>query len=481
MSHLHQKGIKIYSIQIRNWNFSFASYYFTITTKSSPSTSFKLPPTPITLIPKFNINYTQISLYNLFNNSNSIEITLELHLTSSNELIHSFTFTLPSHLIYTANNLQTINITENPLVLFETNAGYFRLLTTSLPLTTPSNVILPNTELSTPVKEIQLLNLINTRSQYIESENKLHAEKLKLIESQEQLSKCISSKRTEFSKYAKFKYNLHVLQSLRFEILNKHDKIDLLKQTITQLKQYLSLKRERISKLKAVTILSSQHNKYINEIDIPKYNNICIYLHYVNKSFIKKHLIEIASVFFNKKIFMHNKSSTAYKGYFYLPPFYNQEFKVETRAMRMNFYNNYSDVYSTFFGFVICIAQYFSKKFNIVLPFCLYDKGSKSRIIMKNGNAVNLYKDEIVGNNLTMMSEGIEEGAKLLKKVLEEIMGFLNGKGLLRELVSESSNNKERKRERSRVKMEERDNVFSLLVVFNNFINEMVYDIAGKM
>ena len=100
---------------------------------------------------------------------------------------------------------------------------------------------------------------------------------------------------------------------------------------------------------------------------------------------------------------------------------------------------------------------------------------------MKNGNAVNLYKDEIVGNNLTMMSEGIEEGAKLLKKVLEEIMGFLNGKGLLRELVSESSNNKERKRERSRVKMEERDNVFSLFVVFNNFINEMVYDIAGKM
>ena len=154
---------------------------------------------------------------------------------------------------------------------------------------------------------------------------------------------------------------------------------------------------------------------------------------------------------------------------------------METRAMRMNFYNNYSDVYSTFFGFVICIAQYFSKKFNIVLPFCLYDKGSKSRIIMKNGNAVNLYKDEIVGNNLTMMSEGIEEGAKLLKKVLEEIMGFLNGKGLLRELVSESSNNKERKRERSRVKMEERDNVFSLFVVFNNFINEMVYDIAGKM
>jgi hypothetical protein len=99
---------------------------------------------------------------------------------------------------------------------------------------------------------------------------------------------------------------------------------------------------------------------------------------------------------------------------------------------------------------------------------------------MKNGNAVNLYKDELVGNSLTMMSEGIEEGAKLLRKVLEEIMGFLNGKGLLRELVNES-NNKERKRERSRVKMEERDNVFSLFVVFNNFINEMVYDIAGKI
>ena len=474
MSHLQQKGIKIYSIQIRDWNFAFASYYFTITNKTT-NTSFKLPPTPITLIPKFNINYTQISLYNLFNNSNSIEITIELNLTSTNEQIHSFTFTLPSHLIYTANTLQTISITENPLILFETNAGYFRLLTSSLPLTTPSNVILPNTELSTPVKESQLLNLLNTRSQYIESENKLHEEQMKLIESQEHLSKCISSKKLEFSKYAKFKYNLHILQSLRFEILNKHDKIDLLKQTISQLKQYLAIKKERISKLKAVTILSSQHNKYINEIDIPKYDNICIYLQYVNRSFIKKHLIEIASVFFNKKIFMH-KSQTAYKGYFYLPPFYNQEFKVETRAMRMNFYNNYSDVYSTFFGFLICIAQYFSKKFNIALPFCLYEKGSKSRIVMKNGNAVNLYKDEIIGSSLSMMSEGIEEGAKLLRKVLEEIMCFLNGKGVLREV-----NDKEKKRERSRVKMEERDNVFSLFVLFNNFVNEMVYDIGGKM
>jgi hypothetical protein len=203
-----------------------------------------------------------------------------------------------------------------------------------------------------------------------------------------------------------------------------------------------------------------------------------MYLHYVNKSFIKKHLIEIASVFFNKKIFTH-KSQAAYKGYFYLPPFYNQEFKVETRAMRMNFYNNYSDVYSTFFGFVICIAQYFSKKFNIALPFCLYERGSKSRIVMKNGNAVNLYKDEIIGNSLSTMSEGIEEGAKLLRKVLEEIMNYLNGKGLLRELNDGS--NKERKRERSRVKMEERDNVFSLFVLFNNFVNEMVYDIGGKI
>ena len=474
MSHLHQKGIKIYSIQIRDWNFAFASYSFIITNKAS-NTSFKLAPTPITLIPKFNINYTQIALYNLFNSSNSIEITIDLNLTSTNEQIHSFTFTLPSHLIYTANTLQTISITENPLILFETNAGYFRLLTSSLPLTTPSNVILPNTELSTPVRESQLLNLVNARSQYMESESKLREEQLKLIESQEQLSKCISSKKLEFAKYAKFKYNLHVLQSLRFEILNKQDKIDLLKQTISQLKRYLAVKRERISKLKAVTILSSQHNKYINEIDIPKYNNICMYLQYVNRSFLKKHLIEIAGVFFNKNIFMH-KSQTAYKGYFHLPPFYNQEFKVETRAMRMNFYNNYSDAYSTFFGFLISIAQYFSKKFNIVLPFCLYEKGSKSRIIMKNGSAVNLYRDEIIGSSLGTMSEGIEEGSKLMKKVLEEIMGFVNGKGVLKE-----GNDKERKRERSRVKTEERDNVFSLFVLFNNFVNEMVYDIGGKL
>ena len=158
-----------------------------------------------------------------------------------------------------------------------------------------------------------------------------------------------------------------------------------------------------------------------------------------------------------------NKSLTKYISF---PPFYNQEFIPETRIMRMNFFLKHEKKTALFFGFIIYMLTFLSKKFNITLPYNVYFNGSISCIVISRGSGfLKLYINKAQNNISSIGSEDMEKGTKYMQIMLDEVLNVFESKNLIR--------NKTKSKIIENINV---NNLYISFINFNNFLHNLIHE-----
>lgn len=101
-----------------------------------------------------------------------------------------------------------------------------------------------------------------------------------------------------------------------------------------------------------------------------------------------------------------------------------------SKKMVEEFYNKNTKHISSFFGNIVFILYYLSKKFDIIFPYGLYYNGSKSMIFLNIGGksrAIDMYIKENEENVLAYGAKNendIQRKTEILSKMIYDVLMF---------------------------------------------------------
>ena len=248
---------------------------------------------------------------------------------------------------------------------------------------------------------------------------------------------------------------------------------------VKKLIEYYQNKREEIKKLKKKlqTIVSNKKTILSNlrkKIDsckekcekLEQSNKKSISLVVQNKiiynSFLNKKMVELCFFFFNKKI----------KNLYFIPDFLKINIKNdnESTKKRFEYYNSNKKKISSMMGYITQLMIYFSKCFDVPMPYPLCLNGSKCSVVRgkkdKEKDFLPLYcdlkREDKYGN--------FETGLNYLKNDFNEIINFCS---MFPQIISENTYNK--------IYKENEDNVFFYFFIkFNHCLQEFIKNIQKK-
>ena len=266
----------------------------------------------------------------------------------------------------------------------------------------------------------------------------------------------IEEHKSIYQEYSQKKYLIKRVQNIRENILNQSERIEALKLSIDNVKDLINEKKQKIKKFENIIPAYTEKNAKIRNEYIPNIKLLIDKVLYTNKSLYKKYLLEFSSIFFNKSL----------TKYISFPPFYNQEFIPETRIMRMNFFLKHEKKTALFFGFIIYMLTFLSKKFNITLPYNVYFNGSISCIVISRGSGfLKLYINKAQNNISSIGSEDMEKGTKYMQIMLDEVLNVFESKNLIR--------NKTKSKIIENINV---NNLYISFINFNNFLHNLIHE-----
>ena len=244
---------------------------------------------------------------------------------------------------------------------------------------------------------------------------------------------------------------INYYENKREEIRKIKDKLEkIIKQKealLSNLKKEIGSYKERCEKLEQT------NNKSISLVA----QNKSIY-----NSFLNKKMVELCFFFFNKKI----------KNLYFISDFMKISYKPdnESTKKRFEFYNSNKKKISSMMGYITQLMIYFSKCFDVPIPYPLNLNGSKSSIVRgkkdKEKDFIPLYcdlkREDKYGN--------FETGLNYLKSDFNEIINFC---AMFPQIISENNYNK--------IYRENEDNAFFYFYIkFNHCLQEFIKNIQKK-
>ena len=243
--------------------------------------------------------------------------------------------------------------------------------------------------------------------------------------------------------------------------------------------EYYKNKREEIQKIKKklqdiisnkkelLTNLKNKLNSYKEKCEqLEQSNKKSISLVAQNKmiynSFLNKKMVELCFFFFNKKI----------KNLYFIPDFLKINIKNdnESTKKRFEYYNSNKKKISSMMGYITQLMIYFSKCFDIPMPYPLCLNGSKCSVVRgkkdKEKDFLPLYcdlkREDKYGN--------FETGLNYLKNDFNEVINFCS---MFPQIISENTYTK--------IYKENEDNVFFYFFIkFNLCLQEFIKNIQKK-
>lgn len=303
-------------------------------------------------------------------------------------------------------------------------------------------------------KKLDFTTLLDMNKQSEFSEKDLNNQKELFNTKNTFLNLYLSQRKQIYKKYFETQKTILSIQRVRTktnQILEKNENmisiINTIEEIINKKKKNLTILSERISKFKT-------KNQNLTTLYIPNLIQMNKQITFINKAYIRKIFIEFSDVFFNKM-------TTKYLSF---PQFYDQDFTQETSQMRAEFYQKRDRSSSLLFGYMINMAHFLSKKFNIILPYPIFYNGSKSSLIpSKKDNFVKFYITSENANLLYGGADSIENGTKYLQRIFSEIIGFFLKEGLIKNTEEFFSKEDEIKK-----------NVFLSFIKLNNYMNTVI-------
>ena len=391
----------------------------------------------LTIIPNFPINNNNCShnIFYLLNgcnlddlniNYNKIHyLNIKLITTEDKKEILNFNISLPIKLCnfkFLGNDKINLNLKKKyPLIIFETNKGFY--------LFDKSNNNINK-------------NIFNIKNYNNISDNFINnVDITKLLESYKIFSfpiNLINDKKEEMKNKINNFYNninnnnykkLCIIQQYLINIQLNNEKSNDLKQKINKIKNLISYfknlnkeKKSHLNNVKNSIKIYKENSILVKNKIIPKLLNYNIKLNYINTCLYKYYLKEFSYFYFNKIL----------SYIYFIPYFYKFEFNPDVLNIRTNFYINYNQQFSTFFGFLISMIEYFSKKFEISYKENFLNFGSNSFIVYNKGKLYfklfyNENNDQFIKN---IKSENFEEGTNQIKLMLIQIYNFLKNLNL---------------------------------------------------
>ena len=438
----------------------------------------------LTIVPNFPINNNNCS-QNIFyllngcnlndlnfniNNNNFYYLNIKLITTENQKEILNFNISLPiklSNFKFLGIDKINLNFEKYPLLIFVTNKGFY--------LFDNANNILNN---------INNKNFNNISNKYINN-----VDVTKLLESYKIFSfpiNLIKEKKEEIQNKIKNFYqnlnndnnNFKKLCEIQQHFINIHlnnEKSNDLKQKIHKIKNLISFfknltneKKIHLNNIKNNIKIHKEKSILVKNKIIPKLFNYNNKLNYINTCLYKYYLKEFSYFYFNKIL----------SDIYFIPYFYKLEFNPDILNVRTNFYINYNQQFSTFFGFLISILDYFSKKFEISYKENFLYFGSNSFVVCNKGKLYyklfyNENNEQIIKN---IKSENFEEGTNQIKLMLIQIYNFLKNLNLFHKKKNKSKKNilnlkfllkKEIEKKNEKIKK----NIFSYFLNICEFLN----------
>ena len=227
-----------------------------------------------------------------------------------------------------------------------------------------------------------------------------------------------------------------------------------LQEIISKKKTLLSNLKKKIDSYKEIHEKLDQSNK--KSISLVAQNKM------IYNSFLNKKMVELCFFFFNKKI----------KNLYFIPDFLKINIKNdnESTKKRFEYYNSNKKKISSMMGYITQLMIYFSKCFDVPMPYPLCLNGSKCSVVRgkkdKEKDFLPLYcdlkREDKYGN--------FETGLNYLKNDFNEVINFCS---MFPQIISENTYTK--------IYKENEDNVFFYFFIkFNSCLQEFIKNIQKK-
>lgn len=249
------------------------------------------------------------------------------------------------------------------------------------------------------------------------------------------------------------------------------NRLILLKESLTKINTYLneviSLKEKKMAKCSQELVIYKKDVEQKKTKDIPNLKKINKGLQISNYLLYKNALNEFGYIFYNNKILNFKAFPEFYK--------INLDDLSLSKKLVESFYNkNYKDI-SIFFGNIVFMLYYLSKKFDIILPYILYYNGSKSSVFNSINIGVSNFGIDLFmkDNNKNILAYGeknendIQIKNEILAKMLNNVIMFFYSKKITSKNFNIDNITKTKGNRKN---------------VYINFIklNELILDILGK-
>ena len=395
------------------------------------------------------------------NNKENLEIFKEFKINvksyTTKEIICSFNVSYPlfsEFYKFLGKSTTDFKILHFPCILLQSKDGYYMLSKANKDL--EDEVILANNkedENKSEIKQnplpekkkrtIDLEKIMQLKGAYDSIISEINKKNIELINKKKELKTLIEERKNIYEEKHRIlssKKNLEVTKS-------SWNRLITLKEILTKINAFTS--EIIVIKEKKITECNSEIEKYKKEL-IMKKNKDIPYLQKINKEvYITNYLLykyalgELCYFFFNKNINKFNAFPSFYK----IPL---TDLKLDKKMVE-NFYNKYNREVSAFFGNIVLLLIYLSKKFDIILPYALYYNGSKSIVFinMEGNNTVDLYLKDNDKNVLAYGAKNeneIQMKIELLSKMIYDVIMFFDSRKINSHKVNVENINERKKK-----------------------------------
>ena len=391
----------------------------------------------------------------------------------------------PEYYDFLGKSPDKLKILQFPCILLQSESGYYSLKKITTIKKNNNKVI--EEELSLAVKFEQEKDIdynIKQKPMKKKVKNRINFEKI--MQSKGFYNSTLSSLKEKKEEFLRKKKELKALIEERKKALKEKEKIlschknleiaknswnrlVTLKEILTKINTFSAevqaIKKNRIDLCKEEIKIYKDEVKKKKKKEIPSLKKINIGLQITNYLLYKYAVNEFCYYFFNKNL-------NEYKAF---PSFYKVNLNDLNLSKKMaeEFYNKNTKQISSFFGNIVFILYYLSKKFDIILPYALYYNGAKSMIFLNFGSkslAIDMYmkeKDKNVLASGTKNENDIQMKMGILCRMIYDIIMFFYSKKICSDEFSIS-------------------NIFNSKKNKNNFylyfikLNELFKDILNK-
>ena len=279
-----------------------------------------------------------------------------------------------------------------------------------------------------PKNKLDFKKLYKSKNLYEETLLKLGKKKKELSANKKELKSIIERRKKNLEAKQKLSINHKFLEYTK----SSWNRLILLKESLTKINTYLNevikKKKKKMAKCSQELVIYKKDVEQKKTKDIPNLKKINKGLQISNYLLYKNALNEFGYIFYNNKILNFKAFPDFYK--------INLDDLSLSKKLVESFYNkNYKDI-SIFFGNIVFMLYYLSKKFDIILPYILYYNGSKSSVFNSINIGVSNFGIDLFmkDNNKNILAYGeknendIQIKNEILAKMLNNVIMFFYSK-----------------------------------------------------